>query len=386
MSRRAAQDRRIVFVPFIDAFGGVERLVLSLSRRLHARSVAHAVVCFRDSIELASHADWPVEVEELPGRRNAIDEWARLRNHLRRSGSFSTFLAFDLKGAFYLGGSGARFVLHLTDPPSLLGTDVSKHAPSLRGAWRELLPGKGALRAWRAEAAHRAARRGVREARRVVVMTDSIAREVRERYGVDPIVVRPGVARPPAAASDMVPRSQLKPSVLLSVCRLEPQKRVDWLLRSVASAESGSALDACRIRIVGDGSMRQELERLATALGIADRTSFTGSICDAELEDEYRMATAFVMPAAQGYGLPALEALARGVPVAVHADSGVSEMLSDSPWAEIVTAHGPSELRAGIERLVTRIRADEIPADRLPIIPNQDEWSNSVIDICEWTQ
>ena len=61
---------RIIFVPFIHGFGGVERLILALSRYLYNHGIAHKVVCFNQTIDLAHYADWPMVVDEIACKRN----------------------------------------------------------------------------------------------------------------------------------------------------------------------------------------------------------------------------------------------------------------------------------------------------------------------------
>ena len=72
---------RTVFVSFLEAFGGVERLILALSRHLHATGQAHEVVCFGDRIDLASFADWPVVVRSLETPRHPVAEGLALARH-----------------------------------------------------------------------------------------------------------------------------------------------------------------------------------------------------------------------------------------------------------------------------------------------------------------
>ena len=56
---------------------------------------------------------------------------------------------------------------------------------------------------------------------------------------------------------------------------------------------------------------------LETAKPLADRVHFTGYVTDRQLAACYRCCTAFVFPSLyEGFGLPALEAMAHGAPVA----------------------------------------------------------------------
>ena len=349
-------EERIIVVPFLDAFGGVERLVVGLCRYLRACGVAHRIVCLRASIDLAEWAGWPIEVEEVRAARHSLAEAWALRRRLQGA---NDVLFFDLKGAFYAGlAMGGRYHVHLTDPPSLLPRDVSKHAPSLSYELSSDMV--------RAELAHRLNRRGVRRAKTVIAMTNAIARELQTLYSVEPVVLRPGVRSMPVAVRE--------PSRhLLSLSRLEPNKRIDWILRAVAALPDRDFV----LDIVGEGSQRSALEALAAELGIAANTRFHGRVSDEAVEQLWARCGLFLMPAVQGYGLPALESLARRVPVVLHRDSGVAEILGDTPWVAIIddaASLAPALARmAGVQ---TR------PA--VPIIPTEEGWAQQLSAACGW--
>ena len=381
---------KIIFVPFIDGFGGVERLVLSLSRYLHGREVAHTILCYRDSINLNRYADWPVRISRIDSARNPISESWSLRKWIEQSSKYhgrdDPFLVFDLKGAFYAASVSRPYVVHLTDPPSLLPADDSKNAPSVSGgSAASMLARPGTWqRLARAQAAHWVNRRGVRKAARVVAMTGSIAAEIQDLYGVDPVIVRPGVAPP----GDVPPRADDGIFRILSVSRLEESKRIAWVLRALSDLESSSpALSASidwSFEIVGEGPARSSLDALTTSLGLSARVNFRGRIPDNELEYLYSIAGIFVMPAVQGYGLPALEALSRHVPVIMHRASGVSEILAGTPWVELIGSERGEDVATAITRLVDRISRNALSSHSLPSIPTDTEWATQICDVCNW--
>jgi glycosyltransferase involved in cell wall biosynthesis len=174
---------------------------------------------------------------------------------------------------------------------------------------------------------------------------------------------------------------------MLSVCRIESNKRLDWILRGLAALESAaiplSQKTDWRLDLAGKGPLLEALQQLATELGIADRVHFLGFVPDRELERLYEQAHLFLMPAVQGYGIPAVEALHRGIPVLLHRDSGVSDILLDTPWATVLTGGPegiPSTLAAAIEGVLAGGHA-EVP---LPAIPTEDEWAEQVARLCGW--
>ena len=82
-------------------------------------------------------------------------------------------------------------------------------------------------------------------------------------------------ARFSAPIRDAVPGFTRRPGELVigTVAPLRPEKNLGRLLRVFAMLESAFTL---RLIIVGDGSERSSLERLAAELGIAERVIFTG--------------------------------------------------------------------------------------------------------------
>ena len=101
---------------------------------------------------------------------------------------------------------------------------------------------------------------------------------------------------------------------LLFVGRLKEGKGPQYLLE--AFGELASDYPAYSLQLVGDGPLREDLERQASALGIADRVEFRGEVPNDELPALYADSRAFVLPS-RSEGLPrtVLEAMACGRPV-----------------------------------------------------------------------
>ena len=379
-----AAGKIVVFVPGLHAFGGVERLLLDLSRFLHGEKLPHTILCLSRSIDLASHADWPMEVRTLEPARNPVAEARALAGFFRdpANAGIRAPLFFDLKSAFYAGLARCPdFHLHLTDPPSLLPRDVSKFAPSLRARFPAPPSFLGALRG---EAVYRINRRGVRRARSLIAMTHVIAEELDWLYGRKATVIRPGV-QPPASQPNAPP--QAGPIRFLSVSRLEESKRIDWILNALAELERSAAPLSAQLDwvfdIVGGGSQEAALRALSEKLGIGGRVVFHGRLSDEDLEALFARAGLFLMPAVQGYGLPALEALIRGIPVILHRQSGVSEVIDSPPWVETIE-QGPDDLRQAIRRMADHIVSGALQLQPPPAVPTATQWARNISAACGW--
>lgn len=377
--------KRIIFVPFIGAFGGVERLILSLASHLNRSGQEHAVLCFHDTIGLEKHANWTLDVVQLKPARSNVAEARALAHYFKDSKLcvFNRFLIFDLKGAFYAGMAGLKgFVLHLTDPPSLLTVESSRFSASYQkfaGSGR----GGSIKQKMIGEVVHRVNRRGVRRAAKVIAMTHCIEAELNFLYGVHPVVIRPGVSE--AQKNDWVkPHCMKNQFRILSVSRLEPSKRLDEVIKTLSELRDCSQYSGVtwEVDFAGAGPALDDLRELARSLELSDQIRFHGRVSDQELEVLFSQSDLFIMPAVQGYGLPALEALIRNVPVILHQDSGVSEILGDTPWAQIVA--DCSQLAPALIQMRSRIEAGQLDAFSKPMIPLDVQWSGQIANECGW--
>ena len=105
---------------------------------------------------------------------------------------------------------------------------------------------------------------------------------------------------------------------VLSVGRIESVKRVDLIVRAMTRT-----MRSVRLLIAGDGTQRQNVERLANELGVGDRVEFLGVVDDDQLIDLYAGAMAVVYPPYdEDFGYVTLEAFLAHKPVITCRDSG----------------------------------------------------------------
>ena len=131
---------------------------------------------------------------------------------------------------------------------------------------------------------------------------------------------------------------------LLAVGLLYEAKGYDVLLPALGG------LDGVELDIVGDGPLRGELERLATASGVADRVRFHGLQPKREVARMMREAQLFVLASRYDNNPCAvMEALAAGLPVVATAVGGVPEL--------VTAANGRLAQPGDPEALASEIRA-----------------------------
>jgi glycosyltransferase involved in cell wall biosynthesis len=99
---------------------------------------------------------------------------------------------------------------------------------------------------------------------------------------------------------------------LLSVARLEPQKNLAALIEAFAAL--APHFPDWQLRIVGEGSLRTELQQLTDRHGIRPRVGFAGAIDD--IDAEYAAAHLFCLASRwEGFPNAMAEAMAHGLPV-----------------------------------------------------------------------
>lgn len=148
--------------------------------------------------------------------------------------------------------------------------------------------------------------------------------------------------------------------VLLFLGRLDDEKRIHILLKAVAILSDHPTVV---VDLVGDGGERENLERLAKDLGIADRVRFLGHIGDADLAEAYERCTAFVMPSiAELQSIATMEAMASGRPVIAANAMALPHLVHDGDNGYLFEPDNAEDLASKI-RLV--LEADEAELERL---------------------
>jgi glycosyltransferase involved in cell wall biosynthesis len=110
--------------------------------------------------------------------------------------------------------------------------------------------------------------------------------------------------------------------------RLSYEKDICDVLSVFAEVLKKDSTVTCMI--VGDGPERENLETLATRLGIFDQIMFTGMLSGRELSDALRANDLFVTASkSENMPLSVIEAQASGLPVVAVGEKGLNEMVSN---------------------------------------------------------
>jgi glycosyltransferase involved in cell wall biosynthesis len=361
---------RPLLIAEIEQLGGAERSLLALSGWLHQHGLAHYLLTYIDHCNLAQYATHPVTIVELKPASGARHKITSLKRHFQERGPspFSPLVS-GYQPALHATLAGLRgFHCLMHDTPSLFG---DQNRRTLQGRLRIAV--SNAIIGW-----------GLRSGGSATIVTsDYLRAECRKDFGVDTQIARMGGLGGPASALHMRPVDhELR---LLSVCRIETNKRVDWMLRSLAALEHAglSARVDWHLDLAGKGSQIPALKQMAATLGIADRIHFHGFVCDEQLSALYDRAHLFLMPAIQGYGIPAIESLQRGIPVLLHRQSGVSDILLATEWATVLDGDESTMLPAMRSAIDNAIEGRHHHAPQ-PTLPTEEQWAERVAQLCHW--
>lgn len=321
-----ARARSVVFVLPSFAVGGAERVLLTYFAHLDSNRAEKRLLALSGEGPLASLVPPGAAQIVLHRRRLRSAAFALYRTlaRLRPDVVFSTMghvnLALLAMKRFL--PSRPRIVIREPNTPSSSMPHLA-HSSLLRIGYRRLYP--------RADA--------------IVCQSRLAADDLARSYGVPPDLlsrVRNPVDVDALRRRAWPPIREPGPGIrCVAAGRLTRQKGFDRLLDLVARADGG-----LHVTILGDGELRDDLERKIESLDIAGKVSLAGFVDNPW--PYYGGADAFLLTS-RWEGMPnaALEALACGAPVIGTPESGgLPEVKASAPRAVTLAAAGPEFLSA----------------------------------------
>lgn len=190
-----------------------------------------------------------------------------------------------------------------------------------------------------------------------IVTVSEYNRRLLERYTSTPVqVIHCGIS---TAAYPFRPRQipDQGPIHALCVASLQEYKGHEVLLRALALG--GPGVDRIELDLIGNGPLKDQLQALATELGLASRIRFLGGQSETAVKQALAEADLFVLPsiiAADGQmeGLPValMEALASGTPTVSTSLSGIPELVIPGQTGLLATPADAQSLRDTLEQLI----------------------------------
>ncbi|MCB0015688.1 MAG: glycosyltransferase family 4 protein [Anaerolineales bacterium] len=212
-------------------------------------------------------------------------------------------------------------------------------------------------------------RRSVDQADHVIAVSKATAQDLIELYGTPPekiSVLYHGVTPEfrPIDDSDQLAAIRAKYNLgqqpfVLSVGTIQPRKNYQRLIRAFAQVEAEADL----VIAGGPGWHADDIFSEVTRQHLADRVHFLGFVPDADLPLLYNAADLFVYPSLyEGFGLPALEAMACGTPVIAANRSALPEVVGSA--GRLVDPFDVAAMAAAIDTVLpdSRLRQSLVQA------------------------
>lgn len=127
-----------------------------------------------------------------------------------------------------------------------------------------------------------------------------------------------------------MPHIEREPLTIMATASADaPLKGLDYLLKAVASLVS--EFPGLRLMVLGKLKSDGATAKLIDRLGIVDRITFYSGVSPEDIANLYAKATCAVVPSVyEGFGLPAGEAMACGVPLVSTNGGALPEVVGDS--------------------------------------------------------
>lgn len=187
------------------------------------------------------------------------------------------------------------------------------------------------------------------QASRIMTVSNAAKKEIVEYLGVKPGVIdvvseaadprfKPVDDAEVCAAARQRAGLPAESRLIVYVGGLAPHKNIPGLLKGLAAAIDKGGLDDVHLALVGDlagdgfHSHYEELRCMVEADARLDgRVNFTGFVSDEDLVALYSDSLAVTLPSfSEGFGLPAIEAMACGVPVLASSAGSIPEVVGNA--------------------------------------------------------
>jgi len=195
----------------------------------------------------------------------------------------------------------------------------------------------------------------------VFTSSEVSARQIVQDYGVTPERirnVRNGLDTELFCPDARVAKSE---NEILCVGRsTDPNKGIATLIKAVSHLP-----DHVTLTLVDDNSPDNQVRRWAREAGVLHRLRLTGRVTTDELVDLYRRAAVVVVPSRyEGFGLPAVEAMACGTPVVAARSGALPEVIDLTGGGVLAERDDPRSIASAVQTLLGNVEARALMAKR----------------------
>ncbi len=169
--------------------------------------------------------------------------------------------------------------------------------------------------------------------------------------------------------------------IIVCISLFRPEKRIDLVLESFNYLVH-SGIKA-KLKLIGDGPLRHEIENKIQKLGISDLVELPGYLPQKRIIDELHNSHFLVLPSdIETFGMVLVEAQACGLPV-VATDCGGPKDIVTAESGILVTPGSVSELAGGMQKLIRSFDEFDPSEIRNSVIQKfgQQSYAESIINI-----
>jgi glycosyltransferase involved in cell wall biosynthesis len=173
-------------------------------------------------------------------------------------------------------------------------------------------------------------KQGMKEADRVITVSNLTRKIVIEKYGISPAKVQTvyNAVEPVQPLSGAAHRV-FNEKIVTFLGRITRQKGPEYFIDTAEKVLQ--RIRDVRFVMAGSGDMLNRMISRVARLKISDRFHFAGFLKGADVHRMYSMSDVYVMPSvSEPFGISPLEAMQAGVPVIISRQSGVSEILHNA--------------------------------------------------------
>jgi glycosyltransferase involved in cell wall biosynthesis len=372
--------KKILFISNTNEYGGAEKHLLELIRRIRRPGVQLCILCFdQDFFSERLGPDHDVEVTICKKAPQSVWDWVR---HFRAVQPdvvvfvYGWFWAIPCRAlvSAWLAGVRRRFsIQHLMTPPWPVPPEVwaaVKQRRSMRSRLRRLL-GRDPRREppWMADVAlcvtasmssPAQLRRSAYFCNTTICVSNALRNSLVKDFGFPARRVK--TIHNGVSLSEFVPSenrgSQVRDKlgigrdefILVCVARLSEQKRIDILLQALARVLREGV--RCKCIIVGDGPLKGQLFEQARDMGLSGYVFFEGFHEDVRLY--LQAGSAFILTSdREGLPLTILESMACGLPSIVTDVGGNAEAVAHQIHGLVVPPRSVDAVADAITYLAT---------------------------------
>jgi glycosyltransferase involved in cell wall biosynthesis len=218
-------------------------------------------------------------------------------------------------------------------------------------------------------------------AKSIFVLSQYAKEELKYIYGLGSFVVQGAIDSVDVNFKSMELNGRAEGLKILSISRLEPQKRIDQAL--IAFSEILKQFPSAKMFIGGTGPEEDSLKKIADELAISDHVFFLGYIPDEALLSYYASADVFLSLDWADFNITPYEALAVGTKVVVSEEGEFDHQLTQGGYIFYVN---PKDTNAIVDSVCAAyVNNANLSPQELRKILNSYTWTNYCRTIADIT-